>query len=611
MPGLFGIVAKSREISPQRLRAMGTRMADVLRQMPWLRTELYATEYFCGGRVHPAVLNAAAQPLVTADARGRVWFDGECRLDGRWTLTTPTADEAAALVADQHATIASADGVFALAVLQGDRQLVLATDRLGFRPLYYTETPQWFAYAAEVKALLVIADALPAIDETAVRQYFAFDHMLGDRTWWHNIQLIPPASVWRVSPAASTRQQYWSFDDIRREPCHPKEAREQFGKLWEQAVHAYRRPGRTPVLLSGGLDSRLLVAELLTQGQGADIVAVTYGSTESPEVGPARTVAKRAGIEHRVCDWNTANWWHGREQAIWQTDGLVNANHLHPAIAMEEMRTGTCYSPMNVVGDLLFGGSHLEATAPWSEVRQHPEQLMARRFVPNPFVTLDEALEAARPDIERTASGPSSDCVHLRQRVRRYVLHSPGCFAPYCETVFPGVASEFLGLFLGSLTDDQRINHRFYNRFLADRHPRFFANLAWQATGRGLWESPHVRIARDLKARVYRRLGIRRRKTPSNQWFVDYPAAVRQHRVRERMLAGDLLIDDVLHGAARRALVNDADQPLAPESLIAILTVETYFRQVIGMASVVEDQARAAPQQGRIQLTPFAGVDAA
>jgi hypothetical protein len=244
-------------------------------------------------------------------------------------------------------------------------------------------------------------------------------------------------------------------------------------------------------------------------------------------------------------------------------------------------------------------------------MRQHPERLMARRFVPNPFFTLDEALEAARPDIQGSAAGPSSDCVHLRQRVRRYVLHSPGCFAAYCETVFPGVSSEFLKLFLGSLTDDQRINHRFYNRFLADRHPRFFANLAWQATGRGLWESPHVRIARNLKSRVYRRLGIRRRKTPSNQWFVDYPAAVRQHRVRERLLAGDLLIDDVLHGAARRALVTDAEQPLAAESLIAILTVETYFRQVIGLASPVAEQAVAASQHGRIQLTPFAGVDAA
>ena len=44
----------------------------------------------------------------------------------------------------------------------------------------------------------VIAETLAphvAIDEVALRQYFAFDHMLGDRTWWTGIGLIPPANV--------------------------------------------------------------------------------------------------------------------------------------------------------------------------------------------------------------------------------------------------------------------------------------------------------------------------------------------------------------------------------------------------------------------------------
>ena len=82
---------------------------------------------------------------------------------------------------------------------------MLATDRLGFRPLYYVETADWFAYAAEVKALLALHDHLPAVDEIAVRQYFAFDHMLGDRTWWTGIALIPPANVWRVSRGVVTR----------------------------------------------------------------------------------------------------------------------------------------------------------------------------------------------------------------------------------------------------------------------------------------------------------------------------------------------------------------------------------------------------------------------
>lgn len=589
MPGLYGIVAKTPDVSPERLHALGRRMADTMRRAPWLRAELWATDWFCGGRVDPGVLGPAPQPLVTPDRLTRVWFDGEYRLSPQGGLGTPTAEGARALLAGDRPSIAAADGVFAMALVHADGSFVLANDRLGYRPIYYTETPEWFAYAGEVKALLAIRDRLPDIDETGLRQYFGFDHMLGDRTWWRDISLLPPASIWQLAGPVTRRTQYWSFDDLPERRCSLPEAQAEFGRLWDQAVRDHRRPGTTPVLLSGGLDSRLLVAELLSQD--APIVAVTYGSQDSPEVGPARAVARIAGIEHRVCEWTTRNWWQGREQAIWQTDGLVNANHLHPAIAVEEMRVGTCYSPMNMVGDLLFGGSHL-APQPWHELREEPASLMRSRFVLNPLFGVDEVLEASQADIRRYAGGPSSDCFHLRQRYRRYVLHSPGCFAPYCETVFPGAGYEFLQLFLATLTEEDRRNHKFYNAFLADRHPRFFANLPWQATGRGLRESRHVRAIRSLRRRGQRLLRIPRKKTPSNKWFVDYPAAVTEHRVRERLLGQDLLIDDVLKGAARRALLKHPEQPLAAESIIAMLTFETYLRQAAAMPRLTLEDER-------------------
>lgn len=580
MPGLFGVIAKSEELAPHDLHAMARRMADAMRRLPWQRAELWGKGRYCGGRVDSGVLNPESQPLATAGQRMHVWLDGECRLPQHPATPVPPPEVLATLLDGTRPAIAQADGAFTLAVVQNDGELALATDRLGFRPLYYTETADWFAYSAEVKALLAIRDRLPAIDEIALRQYFAFDHMLGDRTWWTGVGLIPPANLWRVSRGVVTRTEYWSFDNLDVAPRDRAEAQEEFGRLWAQAVRDYRRPGKTPVLLSGGLDSRLLVAELVDQK--ADIVAITYGSKDSPEVGPARAVAAIAKIEHRVCEWTTTNWWQGREEAIWQTDGLVNANHLHPAIAMEEVRVGTCYSPMNILGDLLFGGSHLDRT-PWSDLRRRPELLMKSRFMANPLFSVDEALEVSMADMRQYATGPSSDCFHLRQRVRRYVLHSPGCFAPYCETIYPGAGLAFLQLFLGSLTDEGRWNHKLYNAFLAERHPKFFANLPWQGTGRGLRESSHVRTVRDLQRRCRRMLRMPRRKTPANQWFVNYPAAVRQQRVCERLLAQNLLIDDVLHGAARAALLKNAERPLAAESVIAILTFETYLRQVTAM----------------------------
>jgi hypothetical protein len=57
------------------------------------------------------------------------------------------------------------------------------------------ETEKWFAFAGEVKALLAICERTPQLDDVSLRQFFGFDHMLGERTWWQGIELLPPASV--------------------------------------------------------------------------------------------------------------------------------------------------------------------------------------------------------------------------------------------------------------------------------------------------------------------------------------------------------------------------------------------------------------------------------
>lgn len=572
-------------------------MADAMRRVPWLRAEIWGDETFCGGRVHLGVLNPQPQPLVTKDKVTRVWFDGELYPNSTESCT-PTAEEVCKLVGSSGNGLAEIDGVFSLACYDPKRrELVLANDRLGFRPLYYTETEDWFAYAAEVKAVLAIRDRLPDLDEISLRQFFGFDHMLGERTWWKGIELVPPASVWHISTKRRTEHQYWTFDDVRRDLRDEADVQVEFGRLWSQDVQRHSKPGTMPLLLSGGLDSRLMLAELLAQG--ADLRVITFGSEESAEMRPARRVAAIARVRHHPVYMNPENWWDCREEAVWQTDGLVNANHLHPAIAREEMHTGNWYSPMNIAGDLLFGGSHLKRDLMpiW---RLSPSNLLAGRYMKNPFFDLEEVLSVSIADAARYMHGPSSDCFHLRQRYRRYVIYNPRCLAPYCETVFPGVRHEFLNLMLGSLSDEQRIGSHFYTRFLLKRHPKYYRVVPWQITGHGLDEPLTTRLWRDhIRWRLYRLVGkdVERRYVPSNQWFVNFPECVRKSKVREKFLHADLLADMFLSGAVKRALVKWESAPLSAEELIAILTFETYLRQVAGVPSLMTGQIWPSPHR--------------
>ena len=267
MPGLFGIISKTPSYSERSLRSMALRMADCLRSVPWLCTEVWGDSTFCGGRVHLGVLNSRPQPLTSEGSLIRMWFDGEVYPSPAERGTTPTVDQVTEWVDESGLGLSDVDGVFALACIDPKkRELTLGNDRLGFRPLYYTETKEWFAYAAEVKALLAILDRVPDLDEISLRQFFGFGYMLGERTWWKGIKLLPPASVWRISANSRTSHQYWTFDDIRRDPQPEADVQAEFGRLWSQAVRQRSKHGVMPLLLSGGLESRLLLAELSAHG---------------------------------------------------------------------------------------------------------------------------------------------------------------------------------------------------------------------------------------------------------------------------------------------------------------------------------------------------------
>jgi len=586
MPGLFGVIAKNHGLTERCLRNMARCMADSMRRVPWLRAEMWGDETFCGGRVHLGVLNPGPQPLLTRDKLTQVWFDGELYQTSTASNATPGAEEVAELANRAAAGLAEVDGVFNLACFDTDkRELVLANDRLGFRPLYYTETEDWFAYAGEVKALLAIRDTLPDLDEISLRQFFGFIHMLGERTWWKGIELIPPASVWRISAKGRTTQHYWTFDNIRRDPRNQADVAIEFGRLWSQDVQRHSKPGTMPLLLSGGQDSRLLLAEL--RNRGADLVAITFGSEECPDMRIARRVAAIARFPHRPCYLDTNNWWHHREEAIWQTDGLVNGWGLHAAIAMDEMHTGNWYSLVNIAGDLLFGGSHLDRSILCTEWQLSPDKLLSPRYFENPFFSLDEVVSASIPDARRYLHGPSSDCFHIRQRLRRLTLTGPGCLASHCEMVFVGISYAILQLILRSLTDEQRIGHKFYNPWLASRYPAYFANVPWQATGRGLAESLPTRLLRDTRRHLHKLLWKNVKATPSaDGWFVNYPECVRASKLREKLLQEDLLIEEFLGGTAKRALTRYQRPPLSSQALLALVTFETYLRQVAGVPNL-------------------------
>src|SRR5262245_27218054 len=486
MPGLFGILAKHPAVSEEWLRMLSRRMAAALATTPWLTTETWNAPRFSGGRVHLGLANPSPQPLISTDGALAAWFDGQLYGENGASGATPSAGSVAGLLADSGAGLAGADGVFAMAAFDaGACVLTLATDRLGFRPLYWTETSDWFAYASEVKALLAIHDSLPRVDQVSLRQFFTFDYMLGERSWWEGIQLLPPAAHWRVSANSRQESRYWCFEEIRPSLREEREVVAELSGLWRRAVHQRVHPGPSPLLLSGGLDSRLVFAELVEQG--CQVTPITFGAAGCRDVVIAAHCARMAQQKLCLVPITERNWWDARPAAIWQTDGLVNGLHLHVAVALERMRMGNAWTLKHSTGDVLFGGTGhrlfpTTARQPaggkdWIAVR---DEFLSHRAHDNPFFSTTEVAEISRGDCNRYLGGPSVDCFIIGMGQRRWTLTGPLAMMGYCEVVNPGVSLPILQLILGGLDDRQRSGHRFYARFLCEDYPRFFRTVPWQ-----------------------------------------------------------------------------------------------------------------------------------
>ncbi|EJM82759.1 asparagine synthase (glutamine-hydrolyzing) [Pseudomonas sp. GM60] len=159
------------------------------------------------------------------------------------------------------------NGMFGLALWDRQEQtLLLARDRYGIKPLYYSMQGQTLAFGSEQKAILAIPEFRRSLDKEALLEYFTFQNIFTDKTLLNDVKLMPAGhyavlDLKRKSPSLQFTQ-YWDYDF-----CEPKlkasdeEYREELDRLFKQAVN---RQLVTDVelgsYLSGGMDSGSITA---------------------------------------------------------------------------------------------------------------------------------------------------------------------------------------------------------------------------------------------------------------------------------------------------------------------------------------------------------------
>ena len=251
---------------------------------------------------------AARQPLCNED--GTVWitFNGEIynhlqlrsRLQAKGHVFRSRSDTEAIVHAYEEYGLDFArhlDGMFALAIWDAPRRrLVLARDRLGMKPLYYTLAQGRLRFASEIKALLVDPTLPKALNRQGLLDLLGYEFVPAPATLFEGIhKLLPGCLLCLEADGRARLTRYWSLECREVEPTE-----EALTELLERACGEHTMSD-VPLgaFLSGGIDSSTVVSFLSrTLPMGLQTFALGYREPSFSELGYARRVAEHFHTRH-------------------------------------------------------------------------------------------------------------------------------------------------------------------------------------------------------------------------------------------------------------------------------------------------------------------------
>lgn len=196
------------------------------------------------------------------------------------------------------------EGMFAIAIWDVRKhRLLLARDRMGKKPLYYTGGDGTIWFASEPKALLAAGVLSKQINVQAVHLYFRTDAVPTPESIWQGVKKLPPASYLVVdNDRLSEPKTFWRLSRPTRIVSSSQEAIELLRTAIDQAVKD-RLIADVPLglFLSGGLDSAVVAASAMRQAnRRLSAFTIGFADRSHDETGAASDVAKALCLDHHV-----------------------------------------------------------------------------------------------------------------------------------------------------------------------------------------------------------------------------------------------------------------------------------------------------------------------
>ena len=391
MPGLAGIIGAG---SPEARRSDLQRMVESMHHEPFYRSGVCSQEaigVYAGWVCHAGSF-CDCLPIWNEAGDICLLFSGEHFADRA---------EAAGLIARGHAThgenagylvhmyeemgtafLQSLNGWFCGVVVDlRERKCVLFTDRYGLGRVYVHEQPTTVYFASEAKALLRLLPETRQLDPTGLAELFCCGAPLQDRTLFAGITLLPGGAMWTFSPGRRVQKDTYFQREVWE--AQPRLAVVDYGAQLKDTFarvlpRYFRSGGPVGISTTGGIDSRLILAEAPSEGRQT---CYTFGGPyrDSRDVALAREVAKACHRPHqtiRVGPDFFREFPALAEKTVFVSDGSMDVSG---SVELYVNQLARAIAPIRLTGnygsEILRGNVALRAAAP-------PEEMFDSAFRP-------------------------------------------------------------------------------------------------------------------------------------------------------------------------------------------------------------------------------------
>lgn len=314
------------------------------------------------------------QPIANEDGTVVVAFNGElynyrelrARLQARGhVLRTEGDTEVLVHLYEDHGDdlVHELRGMFAFSIWDSRRQrLLIARDRLGIKPLYWSDDGERLLFGSEIKAMLRHPGLDASLDLDALAAFMLLRYVPSPRTMFAGVDSLLPGHL-LISDADGVRTRRWwdlSFAPAAPEPSEA-EAEERLRELLEDAV-ASHMVSDVPygAFLSGGIDSSLVVALMSRQlGRPVSTFSAGFeGEGESfSELSYAGMVAERYETDHHEVLIGAEDLIANAEKLVWHLDQPIADDACLPNYMVSLLARGHVKMALTGEGgDELFGG---------------------------------------------------------------------------------------------------------------------------------------------------------------------------------------------------------------------------------------------------------------